>query len=99
MLITSRSGTERQFFYVKSIRRIYRNIIDSLLASDGPWCTTRKSLEDLLTTHFQNISNTVQSYDCIEFTRHIPFVITNEDNEDLLKIPYEEEITCTIKSM
>ncbi|XP_026378268.1 uncharacterized protein LOC113272678 [Papaver somniferum] len=69
-----------KYFHIKVKRRRARNIIDSLLAPDGSWCTDRESVENLLQANFQKFMTSFAPSNNYYFLEYIPKCITEEDN-------------------
>ncbi|XP_026440083.1 uncharacterized protein LOC113338903 [Papaver somniferum] len=91
--------TSSKYFHTKVNRRKSRNNIDSIQGSDNNWLHSRDQISQHLTQHFKNISTT--SNPVIEEGMYsiFPTIISEEDNLSLTKIPTDEEIHSTLKSM
>jgi len=78
------------------------NKISTIKDSRGNHINTHKEIEAVLVQHFQGITKEPlldSSQFISEFTKHIPKLVTREDNYNLTRPMNEEEVSEVIKYM
>ncbi|XP_026378244.1 uncharacterized protein LOC113272651 [Papaver somniferum] len=88
-----------KYFHTLANRRMFRKKIDCLCDNDGSWIDDNVEIEDMLVSHFEQVSKTSNPrFTNITFDI-IPTVITTHDNSFLNRPPTSDEIFQTIKNM
>jgi len=78
------------------------NIISTIKDEDGEFQNTHKDIEAVLVQHFRNITqenNPDRDQSIKEITRHIPKLVSREDNLNLNRPVTEEEVNEVLKDM
>ncbi|XP_026459304.1 uncharacterized protein LOC113359963 [Papaver somniferum] len=88
-----------KYFHSKVNNRKCRNNIDSIQDHENKWLQTREEISGHLTMHFKNISTSVNPNLDENLYNVLPSIISDEDNLALTRIPSNEEIHSTFKSM
>ncbi|XP_026430516.1 uncharacterized protein LOC113327552 [Papaver somniferum] len=83
------------YYHTNVNRRGHFNHISSLKLANGLWSEDRDTLEDLLVTHFKNISTTTNPILNDNFLNCIDSCITNEEDDKLLSPITLDEIRNT----
>ncbi|XP_010270688.1 PREDICTED: uncharacterized protein LOC104606938 [Nelumbo nucifera] len=92
-------GCCTRFFHISVSNRKRRNGIHCLKKSDGSWTSSKSEFEEILVNHFQALFSSLNP-DLSDF--NIPDIahsISDKDNNFLMKIPDEREISQILFSM
>ncbi|XP_026432442.1 uncharacterized protein LOC113329832 [Papaver somniferum] len=88
-----------KYFHTRTNRKRTRNNIDSIKDHNNVWLHSREKISSHLTSHFMEISTTTSPILEDSYYHVLPSIITSEDNLLLTRIPSQEEIFSTPKSM
>ncbi|XP_026399360.1 uncharacterized protein LOC113295226 [Papaver somniferum] len=88
-----------KYFHTKVNRRKTRNNIDSIQDHNNSWLQSREQISQHLTQHFQSISTSSNPVINEGLYDILPTIISAEDNMTLTRIPTDEKIHATLKSM
>ncbi|XP_026416709.1 uncharacterized protein LOC113312172 [Papaver somniferum] len=88
-----------KYFHTRINRRKCRNNIDSIQDHENKLLQTRDEISCHLTMHFKNISTSINPILDESLYSVFPSIISDEDNVALTRIPSNEEIHNTLKSM
>eukprot|EP00253_Pinus_taeda_P013100 PITA_13100 len=91
-----------RFFHRSTIPIRAHNRISSILNEYGELQTSHKNIEAVLVQHFRGITkeNNSDKRKCIkDITRHIPKLVSREDNFNFNKLVIEEEVSEVLKEM
>lgn len=91
-----------QFLHKSTMDRRSRNRVSKIKDSQGNQLNTHKEIEVALVQHFQGIAEEPlldRSQFINEFIKHIPKLVTREDNYNLNRPVNEEEVNGVIKEM
>ena len=81
-----------RYFHAKTKQRRARNRITRIKNLMGQWVDTEEGIERVATKYFQELFSTSNPSDIEESLRYVTASVTNEMNQQLLKIPRDEEI-------
>eukprot|EP00253_Pinus_taeda_P025607 PITA_25607 len=91
-----------RLFHKSTMKHRAHNRITKLIDSQGKELNTHKEMESILVQHFQSIVEETIA-DISQFiknlTKHIPKLVTMEDNYNLNRLEMEEEVNEVIKDM
>ncbi|XP_026383665.1 uncharacterized protein LOC113279176 [Papaver somniferum] len=88
-----------KYFHTKVNKRRTRNNIDAIQDHNNIWLQSREDIAQHLTHHYKSINTSSNPVIDVNFYKNIPSIISVEENESLIRIPSNEEIFATLKSM
>ncbi|XP_026396153.1 uncharacterized protein LOC113290782 [Papaver somniferum] len=88
-----------KYFHTRTNRKRTRNNIDSIKNHNNVRLHSREQISSHLTSHFREISTSTSPILEDDYYHVLPTVINSEDNSLLTRIPSQEEIFSTLKSM
>ncbi|KAK5775038.1 hypothetical protein PVK06_042905 [Gossypium arboreum] len=87
------------FFHKAAVQRFYRNRILGLEREDGSRVSTNEEMLQLVSRYFENLFTASSSGDDVRLLGLVDKRISNDMNEELLKLFTEEDILHDVKSI